>query len=685
VSYASIKSTDRLIIVLERPTNAIVTRTNDGVVRLWTSVIDEPNSMRVWSTIDPTAMTSGAVEGDQACYYLDAFSMHTILQSSLQWLQRDLQMAEVGVGVNGIDQERILDLKRSRARRLEHLVNETPDMFALLQPDGTLIIRALANVDRKPPTLCQSFVVLKMASKVAIDPSSIFNISAHPFTAAASSDCYSPTGLLSLSLLSGEVVRYWITPSLLFDGLDDGLARIRDTCEDTTTGSLLTTQNRALSSGMLAIASEATEQDQSVKIQDTRSAFFSTGVQHVFEANSPVIDLAWSPSSTTWPSMLAVACKHVVYILCPRRVTYIDRLRQLHPVARWTVIAKVDLSTLGSLTITGIVWQLDYTLTVAASGLVLGYDGALESSDNKSNHLILLAMQQAGPLSDDDPEVILQSLVWGKITLALDILTSLGDAIDGRVSSEPLQIKPVSWERMVMTEMKSDSQQSQATKSKVLEDTDNGDKDRDEKLAYLSQLLDTLRGEKISCFSTSRQVQVADLLETTMLLQRHSTLLDIDALRYLACLRHLNTVEDKTTLALDYKSFVWAYQSKTQERLLQTLDVFYDGKMDWNLARSCGVFLWLRSQEELVIRAEQVARQQFANQDERDPTACSLLYYALGKQKLVANLWRQAFWHKDQQKMLAFLRNDFTEPRWQSASLKNAFALLSQRRFGECQ
>ena len=69
--------------------------------------------------------------------------------------------------------------------------------------------------------------------------------------------------------------------------------------------------------------------------------------------------------------------------------------------------------------------------------------------------------------------------------------------------------------------------------------------------------------------------------------------------------------------------------------------------------------------------------------DMRDPTACSLFYFALGKAKLVLGLWRQAAWHKEQAQMLKFLNNDFTQPRWRTAALKNAFALLSKRRFGK--
>ena len=80
---------------------------------------------------------------------------------------------------------------------------------------------------------------------------------------------------------------------------------------------------------------------------------------------------------------------------------------------------------------------------------------------------------------------------------------------------------------------------------------------------------------------------------------------------------------------------------------------------------------------------ENIARNQFLSGDNRDPTQCSLFYFALGKAKLVHGLWRQASWHKEQGLMLKFLNNDFTQPRWKTAALKNAFALLSKRRFGK--
>ena len=42
-----------------------------------------------------------------------------------------------------------------------------------------------------------------------------------------------------------------------------------------------------------------------------------------------------------------------------------------------------------------------------------------------------------------------------------------------------------------------------------------------------------------------------------------------------------------------------------------------------------------------------------------------------------------ASWNREQGSTLKFLANNFDDPRWRKAALKNAYALLSKRRFGE--
>ena len=80
---------------------------------------------------------------------------------------------------------------------------------------------------------------------------------------------------------------------------------------------------------------------------------------------------------------------------------------------------------------------------------------------------------------------------------------------------------------------------------------------------------------------------------------------------------------------------------------------------------------------------ETIARNEYTTLEDRDPTVCSLYYFALRKKRLVQGLWRQATFHKERNVMMKFLMNDFEEPRWKSAAMKNAYALMGKHRYGE--
>ncbi|UZJ51119.1 hypothetical protein CBS101457_000439 [Exobasidium rhododendri] len=689
-------------------TNIIVTRTIDGVTRLWASVIDEPKNMRIWSTIDPSAMGSNGLpsENVKSCFYLDAYDMALILGASLRWLQRDLQMADLGLGAHASNQqEKIMDLKRSRARRMEHLLSETPDMVALCLSDGTLVIRAVANIDRKPPTLCESFVVLRLASNIDLRSLQISSMASYAIATSASSNCYSPTGVLLLTLATGDMVKFLITPSLLFDGLGEGLSKTgsydqfrNSVFPDHTSGGLDTlatagispessvaTTASSSSTSLVAVASTDGHGFHSVGVYDTRDLFNSTGLQTRYESKYKVTEIKWSSGLAKYPTLLALASSDEVQILAQCRTSYKDRLLVDSRAPRWKMIARIDVSTIGLSQIESIAWQSDCTLLLAASRLILKYDGRLAWPDRATQqssspqHMRELAAMHSSPLAGHEPEVIVQCLLWDRVGTACQVWINLLSAVNemipdepsgrGRRMKDPSLMDPSSLAliRVQQTNIFDEEQQ----------DSNKGLTQRTARLEHFLEVLQ--RPDTLSCFSRTQQGRLAHALDTTLKILHHRELLDVDAQRYLAAHFYLECSED--SLTLDYKSFLWALSSKSQGRLLQALELSYKGRLDWKMARRSGVFLWLRSHDDLRSLAEKVAQQQFSSQEERNPTSCSLLYFALGKQKLVWNLWRQSFWHADQKKMLQFLSNDFTLPRWQSAALKNAFALLSQRRF----
>jgi hypothetical protein len=67
----------------------------------------------------------------------------------------------------------------------------------------------------------------------------------------------------------------------------------------------------------------------------------------------------------------------------------------------------------------------------------------------------------------------------------------------------------------------------------------------------------------------------------------------------------------------------------------------------------------------------------------RNPTNCSLFYLALKKKTVLQGLWRMAGWNREQGATLRLLSNNFQDPKWRTVALKNAYALLGKRRFGQ--
>ena len=107
---------------------------------------------------------------------------------------------------------------------------------------------------------------------------------------------------------------------------------------------------------------------------------------------------------------------------------------------------------------------------------------------------------------------------------------------------------------------------------------------------------------------------------------------------------------------LRYRDMIWAFHSESQDLLLSSSVAACGGKMCWVDARALGVFTWMQSTEAMVsniclsapsqanqslqkAHMEVIARNQYMAGDNRDPTACSLFYFALGKVKLVHGLW----------------------------------------------
>jgi hypothetical protein len=134
---------------------------------------------------------------------------------------------------------------------------------------------------------------------------------------------------------------------------------------------------------------------------------------------------------------------------------------------------------------------------------------------------------------------------------------------------------------------------------------------------------------------------------------------------------------------LPWSAILSASHSTSQDILANLTHEYYGGigRFHWLPARNTGILSWLTESEALREQTEHVARAQFTKQEDRNPIDSSLLYFALGKKTVVAGLWRTAIGIRERENTMKLLANNFEEPRWRQTAIKNAYALLSKRRF----
>lgn len=154
-------------------------------------------------------------------------------------------------------------------------------------------------------------------------------------------------------------------------------------------------------------------------------------------------------------------------------------------------------------------------------------------------------------------------------------------------------------------------------------------------------------------------------------------------------------------MQLSWREINWAFHSNSQDILVDFISRQNHGGILWDNARESGIFMWLSDANALVslfsdtyrtrsvshtwqkAQFELVARNEYTRNEHKNPVDCSLFYLALRKKAVLQGLWRMASGNKEQAATQRLLANNFEDPKWRTTALKNAYALLSKRRFRE--
>ncbi|KAG5715648.1 Regulator of V-ATPase in vacuolar membrane protein 1 [Termitomyces sp. T112] len=430
-------------------------------------------------------------------------------------------------------------------------------------------------------------------------------------------------------------------------------------------------------------------------IWNSQESEFATGLDFSTRYSERINDLDWT-STPDNQSILAVGFRHHVELLCQQRMTYFDE------GPGWAMCTTIEIGGFIPLPISDSIWLDNGSLLIAAGHQMFLYDSSSLASDEET--LFEYAARHNGPLDDYHPQMILQCLLWGKVELVKDIIVNLSkDVAASTRDHSRIQRTSLPVESFFKTDSAIISVSVQRKGYTSLFENPSEPRQQESEEGFsrslVLDLLEALETHPLPHLTPNEQSHLLTLIQTTLEIDEQRRALDSNGLRYLISMRSFYILNHRSSVPsspqsegaqlrasgrrerLRYRDMIWAFHSESQDLLLNASSLACDGKLGWIDARAVGIPIWLTSVDTLRTQMEVIARNEYMAGDNRDPTACSLYYFALGKVKLVHGLWRQAAWHKEQGLMLKFLSNDFSEPRWRTAALKNAFALLSKRRF----
>ena len=199
------------------------------------------------------------------------------------------------------------------------------------------------------------------------------------------------------------------------------------------------------------------------------------------------------------------------------------------------------------------------------------------------------------------------------------------------------------------------------------------DLQQDEVLGAVQQLSNRLAETSAPYLKYREQDGLRMTIEVVERLLPLERSVDINGLRYLHALY--------TEEVVSWRAVIFASLSTSQDILVDKVTVHHGGKLTWEAARKSGLFLWLSEIDALRTQLENVGRAEYTQNEDRNPVDCSLYYLALGKKNVLQGLWRTAVGVRERNNTIKLLANNFDDPKWKATALKNAYALISRRRF----
>jgi hypothetical protein len=424
------------------------------------------------------------------------------------------------------------------------------------------------------------------------------------------------------------------------------------------------------------------------------------------DGHGKIHDLDWA-STPDNQSILGVGFPHKAIVYGQLRFDYLDA----RPA--WAALRVINTREFTSHPIGDSVWLGGGSFVIGAGNQLfvqdekivvseeLRPDVRISTREKSGINIFTLVSRLNGPLPIYHPQYLAQCLLSGKTMLVQRILLKLwkslkfysdGDDFDSMLGF-PIE------EFWTEGDMSSNATKKEIRSSYADFSEEDPETLTEEVAASLNELLTS---RQVPLLSSREQFILADTIECVGTVEKHRRSMDVNGCRFLLFFRQHSLRESQhfeQDATLSWREITWAFHSTSQDILADLVSRHFNGKMLWKHARECGIFMWMTDLTALVSIAlvlnehitniciqraqfEVIARNEYTKTEEKNPVDCSLYYIALKKKAVLTGLWRMATWSREQGAVQKLLSNNFNEPRWQTAALKNAYALMGKRRFG---
>ncbi|KAL3421053.1 WD repeat-containing protein [Phlyctema vagabunda] len=405
-----------------------------------------------------------------------------------------------------------------------------------------------------------------------------------------------------------------------------------------------------------------------------------------YEDKDTIRDLDWT-STPDDQSILGVGFGHRVLLLAQMRYDYLNK------GPAWAAIREINIRDLTPHPIGDSTWLSGGNLIIGAGNQLLVYDKEFEPSASALTSFTIphkkgpwdlfeIVTRLNGPLPVYHPQFLGQCTLAGKSALIQHILLALykvlkyfieGDQIDTHLG--------ISLDAFYTPDSVSSTSTHKGGKAAF--DTFSDDED----VETVTETVASAINEKLTQIalpqlSRQEQIHLADIVECVAIVEKQRRSMDDNAARFMLFFRqHALHRGRANEVNLSWREINWAYHSNSQDILVGMVSSQFHGRMLWNHARESGMFMWMTDSTALKAQFEVIARNEYTKSDMKNPIDCTLFYLALKKKTVLQGLWRMAGWNREQAATSKLLANNFQDPKWRTAALKNAYALLGKRRF----